>query len=98
MHFYPLKLVHFYLQLTANLSQKLLRAHADNAAVTDVIQDTEALKNLMLSAQSLTKKLDSDPLEYVFYQDMENFGGMHRGCLRILVLKETNLLNIYLKR
>lgn len=45
------KLVHETLSSFANLSKKLLKAHADNAAVTDVIQDTEELENLMLSAR-----------------------------------------------
>lgn len=47
------------------LSKKLLKAHTDNAAVADVIQDREALEKLMITATALTKKLDSDPLEYV---------------------------------
>ena len=59
------KLAHETLSSFANLSKKLLKAHADNVAVTDVIQDTEALETLMLNAQALTKKLGSDPLEYV---------------------------------
>jgi hypothetical protein len=41
------------------LGKKLLKAHTDNAAVADVIQDTEALENLMITATALTKKLDS---------------------------------------
>jgi len=74
------KLAYETLSSFANLSQKLLRAHADNAAVTDVIQDTEALKNLMLSAQALTKKLDSDPLEYV----LSGYGKFRRYAQRML--------------
>ena len=47
------------------LSKKLLKAHAGNQAVVDVITDPDALKTLITTASALTKKLDSDPLEFV---------------------------------
>lgn len=74
------KLAHETLSSFASLSKKLLKAHADNAAVTDVIQDTEALKTLMLNAQSLTKKLGSDPLEFV----LSGYGKFRRYTQRML--------------
>jgi TnpA family transposase len=74
------KLVHETLSSFASLSRKLLKAHADNAAVTDVIPDTEMLENLMLRAQALTKKLESDPLEYV----LSGHGRFRRYTQRML--------------
>lgn len=74
------KLAYETLSSFANLSKKLLKAHADNAAVSDVIQDTEALENLMLSAQALTKKLESNPLEYV----LSGYGKFRRYTQRML--------------
>ena len=59
------KLAEETLSSFAILSKKLLKAHNDNAAVIDVIQDPESLKTLMLNAQALTKKLGSDPLAFV---------------------------------
>lgn len=47
------------------LGKKLLKAHATNATVIDVIQDTEELETLMLTAKTLIKKLGSDPLDFV---------------------------------
>ncbi len=61
------KLAHETLTSFAKLSKKLLKAHADNTLVADVIKDTEALENLMVTALTLTKKFDSDPLEYVLF-------------------------------
>jgi hypothetical protein len=64
----------------ANLSKKLLKAHADNSLVVDVIKDTEVLENLMVTALTLTKKLDSDPLEYVLF----GYGRFGRYTKRML--------------
>lgn len=61
------KLVHETLTSFAKLSKKLLKAHADNTFVADVVKDTEALESLMITAITLTKKFDSDPLEYVLF-------------------------------
>ena len=47
------------------LSRKLIRGHQKEAAISDVLTDTNDLETLMLTAKSLTKKLESDPLEYV---------------------------------
>lgn len=74
------KLAHQTLASFATLSKKLLRAYEANAAVTDVIQDTAALEKLMLNAESLTKKLDSDPLEYV----LSGYGKFRRYTQRML--------------
>jgi TnpA family transposase len=62
------------------LSRRLLKAHADNAAVSDVIQDTEALETLMVTATALTKKLESDPLEFV----LSGYGRLRRYTQRML--------------
>ena len=62
------------------LGRKLLKAHKDNAAVSDVIQDTEVLENLMMTATALTKKLESDPLEYVLL----GYGKFRRYTQRML--------------
>lgn len=59
------KLANETLTSFVKLSKMLLKAHADNAAIADVIQDTELLERLMITATALTKKLDSDPLEFV---------------------------------
>lgn len=61
------KLAHETLMSFAKLSKQLIKAHENNALVTDVIKDTEALSDLMMKALTLTKKLDSDPLEYVLF-------------------------------
>ena len=53
---------------------------ADNAAVTDVIEDVESLEGLMLTAQDLTKKLEGDPLEYV----LSGYGKFRRYTQRVL--------------
>lgn len=45
-----------------------------------MIQDTEALENLMRSAQALTKKLESDPLDYV----LSGYGKFRRYTQRML--------------
>ncbi|MFN7365308.1 MAG: Tn3 family transposase [Alphaproteobacteria bacterium] len=74
------KLIHETLCSFADLSQKLLKAHTDNAAVIDVIQNTEALEKLMFSAHVLTKKLNCDPLEYV----LSGFGKFRRYTQRML--------------
>lgn len=47
------------------LGKRLLKAHATNATVREVIQDTDTLETLMDTAKALTKKLGSDPLEFV---------------------------------
>jgi hypothetical protein len=62
------------------LGKKLLKAHAENMAVTDVIQDTGTLKMLMTTAKSLTKKLESDPLEFVLL----GYGRFRRYTQRLL--------------
>ena len=62
------------------LGKKLLKAHATNAAVTDVIQDTDALETLMVTAKALTKKLESDPLEFVLL----GYGKFRRYTQRML--------------
>jgi TnpA family transposase len=62
------------------LSQKLLNGYAKNVAVSDVIQDTEALETLMDTAAMLTKKLESDPLEYV----VSGYGKFRRYTQRML--------------
>jgi hypothetical protein len=64
----------------AKLSKKLLKAHASNTLVADVIKDTEALENLMMKAITLAKKLDSDPLEYVLF----GYGKFRRYTKRML--------------
>lgn len=64
----------------ASLSQKLLKAHNENAAVIDVIQDPEGLKSLMLNAQALTKRLGSDPLAFV----LEGYPKFRRYTQRML--------------
>lgn len=61
------KLAHETLVSFTKLSKQLIKAHENNALVTDVIKDTEALSNLMMKALTLTRKLDSDPLEYVLF-------------------------------
>lgn len=62
------------------LGKKLLKAHKDKAAVADIIQDTEALEKLMMTATALTKKLESDPLEYVLL----GYGKFRRYTQRML--------------
>ncbi|MBW8358962.1 MAG: Tn3 family transposase [Weeksellaceae bacterium] len=62
------------------LGKKLLKAHATNAAVTDVIQDTDALETLMGTAKALIKKLESDPLEFVLL----GYGKFRRYTQRML--------------
>lgn len=47
------------------LSQKLLTAYTNNGAIIDVISDTDELETLMATAKTLTKRLESDPLEFV---------------------------------
>lgn len=74
------KLAHETLTSFAKLSNKLLKAHEDNILVTDVIKDTEVLKNLMITALTLTKKLDNDPLEYV----LSGYGKFRRYTQRML--------------
>lgn len=74
------KLAHQTLTSFAKLSKKLLKAHEDNTLVTDVIKDTEVLKNLMITALTLTRKLDSDPLEYVLF----GYGKFRRYTKRML--------------
>lgn len=74
------KLMQETLSSFATLSKKLLKAHAENAAVTEVIQDTEALEMLMFNAKALTKKLGYDPLEYV----LSGYGKFRRYTQRML--------------
>lgn len=74
------KLAHETLTSFAKLSNKLLKAHADNTLVADVVKDTEVLENLMVTALTLTKKLDSDPLEYVLF----GYGKFRRYTKRML--------------
>jgi TnpA family transposase len=74
------KLAHETLTFFAKLSKKLLKAHEDNALVADVIQNTESLKKLMATAVALTKKLDSDPLDYVLL----GYGKFRRYTKRML--------------
>jgi TnpA family transposase len=74
------KLAHKTLSSFAKLSEKLLKGHADKLAVTDVIQDPEELKTLMFNAQILTKKLESDPLEFV----VSGYGKFRRYTQRML--------------
>jgi|LakMenEpi03Aug12_release.lakeMendotaPanAssembly.Ray.scaffolds.fasta_scaffold96317_1 TnpA family transposase len=74
------KLAHETLTSFAKLSKKLLKAHADNTLVADVVKDTDALENLMVTALTLTKKLDSDPLEYVLF----GYGKFRRYTKRML--------------
>ena len=74
------KLANETLTSFVTLGKKLLKAHTDNAAVADVIQDTEALEKLMITATALTKKLDSDPLEYVLL----GYGKFRRYTQRML--------------
>lgn len=62
------------------LGKKLLKAYATNAAVTEVLQDTDALENLIITATSLTRKLDSDPLEYALL----GYGKFRRYTQRML--------------
>ena len=62
------------------LGKKLLKAHANNMAVTDVIQDTDALETLMMTAKALTKKLESEPLEFVLL----GYGKFRRYTQRML--------------
>lgn len=63
-----------------NLGKKLLRAHVDNSPLSEVIQDKEALEELMYTASTLTKKLQSDPLEYV----LSGHGKFRRYTKRML--------------
>jgi TnpA family transposase len=74
------KLAYETLTSFAKLSKKLLKAHANNTLVTDVLKDTEGLENLMVNALILTKKLDSDPLEYV----LSGYGKFRRYTKRML--------------
>jgi TnpA family transposase len=62
------------------LGKKLLKAHTDNTTIVEVIQDTEALENLMITATALTKKLESDPLEHVLL----GYGKFRRYTQRML--------------
>ena len=73
-------MAHETLTFFAKLSKKLLKAHEDNALVADVIQNTESLKKLMATAVALTKKLDSDPLDYVLL----GYGKFRRYTKRML--------------
>jgi TnpA family transposase len=74
------KLTHETLISFMQLGKKLLKAHATNVAVTDVIHDKDALESLMITATTLTKKLDSDPLEYVLL----GYGKFRRYTQRML--------------
>jgi len=47
------------------LGRKLLKAHGNGDPVSEVIQDIESLEEMMDTASILTRKLQSDPLEYV---------------------------------
>lgn len=62
------------------LSQRLLKAHANNTAVPDVIQDPGTLETLMMTAMALIKKLTDDPLEYV----LSGYGRFRRYTQRML--------------
>ena len=62
------------------LSKKLLKAHADNGAIVDVVQDPGQLETLMLNAQFLTKKIGSNPLEFV----LEGYPKFRRYTQRML--------------
>lgn len=74
------KLAHETLMSFAKLSKQLIKAHKNNVLVTDVIKDTEALSTLMMRALTLTRKLDSDPLEYVLF----GYGKLRRYTKRML--------------
>jgi len=74
------KLVNETLTSFMQLGKKLLKAHAANSAVTDVIQDTDSLETLMVTAKALTKKLESDPLEFVLL----GYGKFRRYTQRML--------------
>ena len=63
-----------------SLGQKLLKAHAKNMTVIDVIQDTDALETLIMTATALTKKMESDPLEFVLL----GYGKFRRYTQRML--------------
>jgi TnpA family transposase len=58
---------HDTLTAFAKLGKQLLAAHAKNAAITEVVQDCQALETLVATATALTNKLDSDPLDYVLH-------------------------------
>ncbi|WP_010303452.1 Tn3 family transposase [Candidatus Odyssella thessalonicensis] len=62
------------------LGKKLLKAHATNGAVADVIQSTDALEMLIMTAKALTKKLGSEPLEFVLL----GYGKFRRYTQRML--------------
>ena len=47
------------------LGRKLLKVHGNGGPLSEVIHNREALEEMMDTASILTKKLQSDPLEYV---------------------------------
>ena len=74
------KLANETLRSFVKLGKKLLKAHTENASVTDVIDDREALEKLMITAHGLTVKLDSDPLTFV----LSGYGRFRRYTQRML--------------
>lgn len=74
------KLANETLTSYVKLSKSLLKAHANNTAVVDVIQDPGTLETLMMTAMALTKKLTDDPLEYV----LSGYGRFRRYTQRML--------------
>lgn len=74
------KLVNQTLTSFVQLGKKLLKAHAAHAAVTDVIENIDAFETLLETAKTLTKKLESDPLEYV----LSGYGKFRRYTQRML--------------
>ena len=74
------KLANETLTSYVKLSKRLLKAHANNTAVVDVIQDPGTLETLMMTAMALTKKLTDDPLEYV----LSGYGRFRRYTQRML--------------
>jgi TnpA family transposase len=75
------KLANETLSSFVTLGKKILKAHAANKTVVEVIEDTEALDSLIVTATALTKKLRNDPLDYVV---VSGYGKFRRYSPRML--------------
>ncbi|NOH35985.1 Tn3 family transposase, partial [Vibrio chagasii] len=64
----------------ATLGKQLLKGHAKNLAVPEVITDANELHSLILTATELSQRLSNDPLEYV----LRGHGRFRRYTQRLL--------------